>query len=120
MGKLLMAYLPESEQRALIAEIKLLKKCPNTITSKTALVAELEQVREEAFAVNDQELSPELYAIAAPVRNEAREVAAAVSMAAHSSMISLGEFVDALGPHLVSTADRVSARLGFRRDDERA
>jgi hypothetical protein len=27
--------------------------------------------------------------------------------------------VDALGPHLVSTADRISARLGYRRDDER-
>jgi hypothetical protein len=30
----------------------------------------------------------------------------------------MGDLVDALGPHLVSTADRISARLGFRRDDE--
>jgi DNA-binding IclR family transcriptional regulator len=53
-----------------------------------------------------------------PVRDEAREVVAAVNMVAHSSMISLEELVDALGPHLVSTADRVCARLGYRRDDE--
>jgi hypothetical protein len=33
-------------------------------------------------------------------------------------MIALGELVHALTPHLVSTADRVSARLGYRRDDE--
>jgi hypothetical protein len=33
-------------------------------------------------------------------------------------VISLEELVDALGPHLVSTADRISARLGYRRDDE--
>jgi hypothetical protein len=39
-------------------------------------------------------------------------------MAAHSSMISLHELVDALGPHLVSTADWISARLGYRRNDE--
>ncbi len=45
-------------------------------------------------------------------------VVAAVNLAAHSSMISLEELVDALGPHLVSTADRISARLGYRRDDE--
>jgi DNA-binding IclR family transcriptional regulator len=45
-------------------------------------------------------------------------VVAAVNMAAHSSMISLGELVDALGPHLISTADRISARLGYRRADE--
>jgi hypothetical protein len=40
-------------------------------------------------------------------------------MAAHNSMISLEEMVDHLGPHLVSMADRISARLGYRRDDER-
>ena len=61
----------------------------------------------------------ELYAIAAPIHNEAHEVVAAMNMAAHSSMISLAEFVDALGPHVVSTADLISARLGYRRDDER-
>jgi hypothetical protein len=40
-------------------------------------------------------------------------------MAAHTSMIPLEELVGALGPHLVATADRISARLGFRRQDER-
>jgi len=35
-------------------------------------------------------------------------------------MISLEEMVDALTPHLVSTADRISARLGYRRADERS
>jgi IclR family pca regulon transcriptional regulator len=118
MGKLLLANLPEPEQRELIASIKLSKRGPNTTTSKKALREELEEIGSAGFAVNDQELAPELYAIAAPVRNEAREVVAAANLSAHSSMISLEEMVDALGPHLVSTADRISARLGYRRDDE--
>ncbi len=118
MGKLLLANLPEDEQRELIAEMTLTKRGPNTITSKKGLARELGQIRKEALAVNDEELAPGLYAIAAPVRNEAREVSAAVNLAAHSSMIPLAELVDALTPHLVSTADRVSARLGYRRDDE--
>jgi IclR family pca regulon transcriptional regulator len=118
MGKLLLANLPEGEQRDLFSAMKLTKLAPNTITSKKALREELDEVREEGFAVNDQELAPELHSISAPVRNEAREVVAAVNMAAHTSMISLEELVDALGPHLVSTADRISARLGYRRDDE--
>ena len=118
MGKLLLAYLPDDEQRDLLADMKLTKHGPNTITSKKELRDELDQVREESFAVNDQELALELHSIAAPVRDEAREVVAAVNLAAHSSMISLEELVDALGPHLVSTADRISARLGYRRDDE--
>ena len=118
MGKLLLAYLPEDEQRELIAEMKLTKQGPNTITSKKALLSELDEIREEGFAVNDEELAPELHSIAAPVRNEAREVVAAVNLAASTSVISLSELVDALGPHLISTADRISARLGYRRDDE--
>jgi IclR family pca regulon transcriptional regulator len=119
MGKLLMAFLPEEEQRTLLAEVKPTRMGPNTITSKTQLRAELENIREEGFAVNDQELAPELYAIAAPVRSEGDEVVAAVSMTAHASMISLEELVEHLGPHLVAAADRVSARLGYRREDER-
>ncbi len=118
MGKLLLADLPEDEQRDLLASMKLAKRGPNTITNKKALRDELENVREAGFAVNDEELAPEVYAIAAPVRNESSEVVAAVNLGAHSSMISLEELVDALGPHLVSTADRISARLGYRRADE--
>jgi IclR family pca regulon transcriptional regulator len=118
MGKLLLASLPEPQQRELLGSMKLGKRGPNTITSKKALRDELEEVREEGFAVNDEELAPDLYAIAAPVRNEGREVVAAVNLAAHSSVISLEEMIDALSPHLLSTADRISARLGYRRADE--
>jgi IclR family pca regulon transcriptional regulator len=118
MGKLLLAHLPDDQQRDLLTTMKLTKRGPNTITSKKALRDELDEVLEAGFAVNDQELAPELHSISAPVRDEAREVVAAVNMAAHSSMISLGELVDALGPHLISTADHISARLGYRRDDE--
>jgi IclR family transcriptional regulator, pca regulon regulatory protein len=118
MGKILLAYLPEEERRKRITEIKPIKRAPNTITSKTALCDELNKVTDSGFAVNDEELVPELYSIAVPIHDEAREVVAAVNMVAHSSMISLEELVDALDPHLVSTADRISARLGYRRDDE--
>jgi IclR family pca regulon transcriptional regulator len=118
MGKLLLANLPESEQHEAITAIKLTKRGPNTITSKKTLRDELDEIQSAGFAVGDQELAPDLYAIAAPVRNEARDVVAAVNLAAHSSMISIEELVDALGPHLVSAANRISARLGYRRDDE--
>ena len=120
MGKLLLANLPQEQQREILASMKLKKRGPNTITSKEALRDELDEVREESFAVNDEELAPELHSIAVPVRNEAREVVAAVSLAAPTTKISLAELVDALGPHVVSTADRISARLGYRRDDEQS
>ena len=119
MGKILLAYLPDSEQRELIGSMQMTRRGPNSMTSKKALRTELEHVREEGLAVNDEELAEGLYSISAPVRGESREVVAAINMAAHASMISLDELVDALGPHLLATADHISARLGYRRDDEK-
>lgn len=119
MGKILLANLPDAELHRLLTSMKLTKRTPNTITSKTALRQELEQIRDEGLAVNDQELAPEVHSIAAPVRDDAREVVAAVNMAAATSAIPLEELVDALSPHLISTASRISGRLGYRRDDER-
>ena len=120
MGKLLLANIPESAQRDALATIRPTKRGPNTITSKKALRDEFDQVREAGFAVDDEELSAELFAIAVPVRDAGGDVTAAVGLSAHNSMISLEEMVDALTPHLVSTADRISARLGYRRADERS
>jgi IclR family transcriptional regulator, pca regulon regulatory protein len=119
-GKLLLANLPEADRRAVIASIKLSKQGPNAITAKKALREELEEVLESSFAVDDEELGRGLYSIAAPVRNESREVVAAIDISAPGSMISLDEMVNGLGPHLISTADRISARLGYRRDDEQS
>jgi IclR family transcriptional regulator, pca regulon regulatory protein len=120
MGKLLLAYLPEDEQRGRIAGItEMTKRAPNTITGKSALRRELAQIRDTGLAVDEEELAIGLRSVAAPIRDEARDVVAAIDMTAHTSTISLEELVDALGPQLVATADRISARLGFRRDDER-
>jgi IclR family transcriptional regulator, pca regulon regulatory protein len=111
MGKVLLAFLPEEDQRAVLAEMKLAKRGPQTITTKKALLEELERVREEGFAVNGEELVAGLISIAVPIRNENREVIAAINVAAHTDMISSEELVAQLLPHLLSTADQVSVRL---------
>jgi IclR family pca regulon transcriptional regulator len=118
IGKLLLANLPDDLQREQTTEMTLTRCTPNTITAKAALRGELQSIREQSLATADEELASGLYSIAAPVRSAVRETVAAISMDAHISMIPLNELVDALGPHLISTADRISARLGYRRDDE--
>ena len=118
IGKLLLAYLPEHEQRELIVNMTLTKRGPNTITAKKALRDELERIRQEGLAVNDQELAPELRTLAAPVRDRTGAVLAAVNLSVPGTTAPLAELVDALGPQLVSTADRISASLGYRGDDE--
>jgi IclR family transcriptional regulator, pca regulon regulatory protein len=118
MGKVLLANLPAVEQQDLIRNMALVRLGPNTITSKSALHAELTHVLDEGMAISDEELIEGLVSIAAPLRTESREVVAAINLEAHTSMISLEELADALGPHLMATADNISARLGYRRDDE--
>ncbi len=119
IGKLLLAYLPESERQKVIGEMTLAKHTPSTVTRKNALRAELQDIGGRNLAAAEDELVSGLFSIAAPVRSASRETVAALGMDAHRSMISMEELVDALGPHLVATADRVSARLGYRRADER-
>jgi IclR family pca regulon transcriptional regulator len=118
MGKVLLANLPEEVQRDLIAQLQLERNTPRTITSKQALRTELERISENGYALNDQELRPGLQAIAVPVRDESREAVAAIGIAASPEAITVAELTDALGPHLISTAARISSRLGYRRDDE--
>ena len=118
MGKVLLAGLPEDEQRELTASLALAGRGPNTVTDLGALRDQLRDVARSGLALDEEELAAGLCAIAAPVRNEARETVAAIEISAPSSLISLEEMSDALTPHLVSAADRISARLGHRRDDE--
>ncbi len=119
MGKVLLANLPEPEQHDLIAAMTLKRRGPNSITSKKALLIELELVLDEGIAVNNEELAKGLVSIACPVRNESREVIAAINLAAHTSMISSEDMVDQFLPHLLAAADDISARLGYRFEDVR-
>jgi IclR family pca regulon transcriptional regulator len=118
MGKVLIAYLPDAEQDQLVSGLTLTKRGPHTIGSKSALRNELAQVRQDGMAVNDEEFTAGLIEIAVPVRDLDRDVVASVGMSAHTSMISLEDMVGQLLPHLRATADQISARLGYRRNDE--
>jgi IclR family transcriptional regulator, pca regulon regulatory protein len=116
-GKLLLAHLPELDRRELLSQIELAPRAPNTITSRQALQEELGKVLEDDLAVNDQELAAGLRAIAAPIRDQSQKVVAAVSLAVSATEMSLDDLVDALAAHLVATAEQISARLGWSRDE---
>ncbi len=119
IGKLLLASLPKRALREQLAEVSFTKRGPNSLADRRALRSELEQVRGVGLVVAEEEFAVGVYEIAAPLRS-ASEVVAGIGLEAHSSMISLGELVGALGPHLLAVAGRLSARLGYRRADERS
>jgi IclR family transcriptional regulator, pca regulon regulatory protein len=118
LGKVLLAYLPDHELRNQLADMTLSRRAVNTIKSKKVLREELANVSKAGFAVCDEELAAGLRSIAVPVRSQSGEVVAAINMASHSSMISRADFVTGLLPHLIVAADRLSGRLGYRREDQ--
>lgn len=84
MGRVLLAHLPDDELDAHLGHALLERLTPYTITDLGALRAELARVREQGYAVADQQLALGLRSVAVPVRQGERVVAAAnVSMALH-------------------------------------
>jgi IclR family transcriptional regulator, pca regulon regulatory protein len=118
MGKLLLAYLPRALQENLISEMDLARRGPRTITSKTALSGQLEDVANEGLAIEDEELLDGSWAIAAPVREESGDVIAAVGLVAYGGVIDVEELVDRFEGKLVATAERVSKQIGWRGNEE--
>lgn len=118
LGKVLLADLPEDEAQALPARAGAGRRGPNAIAGGEVLRAELQAIRDEGFATEDEELAKGRIAIAAPVRNEAGATIAAIDLSADVSAISIERLAGALRPHLIAAADRISARLGYRREDE--
>jgi IclR family pca regulon transcriptional regulator len=115
LGKMLLAHLPDDERASRLERIDFQRLGPNTITSRTALAAELVHVRAQGYAVNNEELAYGLRSIAAPVLDHDGSAAGAINLAVHSSMVSSATLGDRFGPILMRAAADISARLGYRR-----
>ncbi|HZQ80587.1 MAG TPA: IclR family transcriptional regulator [Gaiellaceae bacterium] len=111
MGKVLLAGLPDDEQRAVLERVDFAQRGPNTLTARDELLRELEHVKRAGLAVNNEELAYGLRSIAAPVHAQSGEVTAAINLAVHRTMVSLDALVAHLGPPLKRTAAAISARL---------
>jgi IclR family pca regulon transcriptional regulator len=113
MGKAQLAYLPDDELEVVIKRTDMIKRGPNTFANKEELKRELQGVRKNGFAINNEELAPGLRSAAVPIRSHQGSVVAAINVAMHSSMRSMDEIVDLVVPALMSAAERISSRLGY-------
>jgi DNA-binding IclR family transcriptional regulator len=80
LGKVLLAYLPWSAVEEIIKEYGLPRFTDQTITIPRQLQIELLKVRECGYAYDLGEIIPDLRCVAAPIRNYAGKVIAAISM----------------------------------------
>jgi IclR family acetate operon transcriptional repressor len=78
VGKCLLAWLPKHEVEMLVKQQGLKKRTPKTITTMTRLLAGLERVKNEGFAVDDEENSLGARCLGAPVFDVTGNVVAAL------------------------------------------
>jgi len=110
-GKALLALLPEAEQRSLISGLRPGRRTPKTITTKTALRAELERTLADGVAIEDEEFLAGRRAIAAAVLDKEGQAVAAVELAVPAQAYSSEELLAQLGPKVTATAQRIAAAL---------
>ncbi len=84
MGRVLLAALPDADARAVVAASQPASLTPRTRTDVDAIVAELEAVRAQGWALVDGELEEGLRSLAAPLHDRSGVVVAAVNISASS------------------------------------
>ncbi len=114
MGKAQLIDLTRQELRDLLGDGPYRERGPNTITTLDDLIAELDLVREQGYAVNDEELAAGLRAVAAPVKGHTGRIVGAVNISVPSVRVSLTELEEHLAPMVVDTARQISLTLGAR------
>lgn len=85
MGHVLLAGLPDEARDAYLGSATFDRFTDRTTGSADALIGELTAVRDQGYAIVDQELEDGLRSIAVPVRGADGAVAAAVNLSTHAS-----------------------------------
>lgn len=109
VGKVLLAHISEDEVDAVIKERGLPRFTPNTITDRQALYAELGEIRERGYAIDNEEIEVGLKCVAAPVRDETGNVVAAISVS--GPKFRFDDQLEGLVSLVLRASDRISAAL---------
>jgi IclR family transcriptional regulator, pca regulon regulatory protein len=108
-GKVLLAALTPDELARALAEPSRSGLPPYAPREREQLEAELAQVRARGWALADEELAPGVRSVAAPVRDGAGSVRAAMNVTVHAAETSVERLLADHLPHLLRTAGDVSA-----------
>lgn len=115
IGKALLSWAPNGRVEALIAR-GLPQFTPRTLTTGPALAADLEVIRLRGFAIDDEERTPGMRCIAAPIFNSHTEPVAGLSISAPAFRLAI-EAAELVGMKVRRAADEVTETTGGRRPD---
>lgn len=110
IGKLLLAHLPAAQRRQLLPQLALTPYTPNTLVTVAQLEAALADIRERGYAINQEEDSLGLNAMAVPVRDARGRLVAGLAVHAPTARLPLDAML-ARRPLLEAAAVKVAQAL---------
>jgi DNA-binding IclR family transcriptional regulator len=110
--KILLAYLPEAERERIIQSIEFESFTENTITDSNELQHCLEEIRQQGYAVDEEDYERGVYAIGAPVRDDTGRVIAGITITTPGSRYS-SERSKELIALVVEAGQKLSEKLGY-------
>lgn len=111
MGRILLSALPETQAISILENTNRIAKTEFTRTAIADLSAELKQIRDQGYAINDQELELGLRSIAVPVFNHRNQVVAAINIGAPVAHITVDELQTRFLPALLTAQNHLRALL---------
>ncbi|MGH7058046.1 MAG: IclR family transcriptional regulator [Acetobacteraceae bacterium] len=91
IGKLFLAFLPERRRATLIEQLELRPHTQNTITTLTALEAEIEKIRRDGLSVDREEYLAGVVCLGAPVFNGRGEILAGIAIQAPAARMPIAD-----------------------------
>ncbi|AAG20949.1 MULTISPECIES: IclR family transcriptional regulator [Halobacterium] len=110
-GKSILAFLPEGRRETLISEIEFGTESSTPIGSPDALREQLATVRDQGYAINDEEEIHGIRSIGAPIRGRTEDVAGAVSVTAPKTRLQNAEFAGEVPALVMEAANIIEVRL---------
>jgi IclR family pca regulon transcriptional regulator len=111
MGRVILANLERTELERFLEYAPFDPPTSRSLADRAALRAELANVREQGFAIVDQELEEGLRSVAAPLRDRRGRVIAGMNVSTHAGRITLRELRGDILPLLRHAADEINDRL---------
>lgn len=113
IGKLLLLNYSEEQLDQMIARKGLTRYTEHTITTKAALLAELDKVRRQGYALDNEETEVGSRCMACPIRDYSGDIVAGISITGPNTRLTDEQVLHYL-PVLSATAAQISAALGYR------
>jgi IclR family pca regulon transcriptional regulator len=111
LGRVMLAHLEPEELDAYFARTKLRPMTERTVVSQKRLRDILAGVRQQGYAINDEELELGLRSIAVPVRGASGKVLAALNVGAQAARVSTAQMETEFLPVLQRGAQELSILL---------